>query len=71
MKYGPCLELKSPKLGSEDVGARHIARQEVGGELNAVKVAFNALGHHFDGARFRQTRRTLDQEVSIGKYGDQ
>ena len=71
MKYGSCLELKCSQLRSEDVSARHVTREEIGGELDAVKVAFNTLGHHLDGARFCQSRRTLDQKVPIGKYGDQ
>ncbi len=36
-----------------------------------MKIAFNALGHHFNGAGFSETRGTLYQEVTIGKNGDE
>ena len=49
-----------------------IAGQQIGGELYSVKIAFNALGHHLNGAGFSETwRRPLPEEVTIGKNGDE
>jgi hypothetical protein len=31
-----------------------------------MKVAFNALGHHFNGAGFSKTRCPLNQKVTVG-----
>jgi hypothetical protein len=36
-----------------------------------VKISLNALGHHFDSAGFSETRGTLNQEVTIGKNGNE
>ena len=36
-----------------------------------MKISLNALGHHFNGTGFRETRSTLNQEVTIGKNGDE
>ena len=36
-----------------------------------MKITLNALGHHFNGARFRETRGTLNQEMTIGKNGNE
>ena len=36
-----------------------------------MKITFNALGHHLNGAGFSETRGALYQEVTIGKNGDE
>ena len=58
-------------MRSENISTGDIAGQQIRGELNSVKITLNPFGHHFDGARFSETRGTLNQEMTIGKNGNE
>jgi hypothetical protein len=58
-------------LGAIDVGSRQVGRQQVGGELNAVKAPLNTTAELPDGPGLGQTRRSFDQQMAIGQQGDQ
>ena len=64
------LEVEAGFLGAVDLRAGDIARQQVRGELDAVKAAFESVGQGFYGAGFGQPGRTLDQQVAIRQQGD-
>ena len=71
VEHRPALEVEAALLGSVDLGAGHVARQQVRRELNPVEAAFYTFGEGLDGAGFGQPRRTLHQQVAVCEQGDQ
>ena len=71
MKQRAALKLEAAVLRAEDLGAGQVGREQVGGELDAVKAAFELLGQLTDGAGFGQARSPFDEQVAIGQQGDQ
>ena len=69
VENGSVLKLERAIFGPEDFGAGDVARQQVGGELNAVKVAFDDLGQLLDRACLCQSRGAFYQQVPAAKQG--
>ena len=63
--------MKAALLGAVYLRAGDIARQQVGGELDAVEVALNAVGQALDGAGLGKTGRALHQQVAVSQQGRQ
>ena len=67
----PLAKFERAFLRSVDIGTGQIRRQQVRRELQAVEIALDALGQHFDGTGLCQARRTFDEQVSITQQRDQ
>jgi hypothetical protein len=65
----PALEFESAFLGAVDLGAGQVGRQQVRGELDAVEIAFDAVGQHLDGGGLGQARRAFHQQVAVTEQG--
>ena len=65
------LELELPGFGSVDLTAGDVGWQQVRGELDTVKVAFEVVGEGLDGGGFCQAGSALNQQVAIGQQGNQ
>ncbi len=50
-----------------DLGAREIRGQEIGRELQAMKVTFDAVTQNFDRARLGETGRAFDEQMAVGE----
>jgi len=53
-----------------NVGAGEVARQQVGGELDAAEAAVDGGGERFHRGRLGQARQAFDQHVTIGEQAD-
>jgi hypothetical protein len=52
------------------VNSGHVARQQVRGELDAVKTALQSVCKGFDGPGLGQARGTFHQQVAVRQQGD-
>jgi hypothetical protein len=64
-------ELTSSGLAGVDLGTGNVARQQIGRELNARKMALEILRQCLDRARLRESGQALHEQVAIGKQGDE
>jgi hypothetical protein len=71
MENGAFLESEAAILGAVDIRTGEVGGEQVRGELYAVKITLQAAGKHLDRACLGQARRTLDQQVTIRKQGNQ
>lgn len=71
MEQRTALEMEAAFLGPVDIGAGKVGRQHVGGELQALEVAFQTVRQCLDGAGLGQPGRTFDEQVTIGQQGHQ
>jgi hypothetical protein len=58
-------------LGREDHGADDVARQQVGRELDAFELDAHGGAKRPDEERLGEARHALEEDVTIGKQGDQ
>ncbi len=65
------LELETTFLRSPDLGTGEVGRKQVGRELHAGEIRLQARGQRADGAGLGQAGRTLDEEMAVGQQGDQ
>ncbi len=63
------LKLEAAVLGPVDLSTGDVARQQVRGELDAMKIALDDSGELFDGSRFCLSGRTLDQQMTAADQG--
>ena len=70
-KIGPRLTENCPGGLIVDLRADHVGRKQVRRELNAVERRVDRLGERADGQRLRQTRHSLEQNVSAGEKADE
>ncbi len=68
---GAGLELEAAILGAPDFRASEVRGQQVGGELHACKVRFQARGQGTDGGGLGESGSAFDQQMAIGEQGDQ
>jgi hypothetical protein len=61
------LELERAVLGAENLGAGDVARQQVGSELDAVKVAVHGVGQLFHRAGLGETGSAFHQQVAAAQ----
>ena len=66
----PERDLELAELLVVDPGADDVGRHQVGGELDALEVDADRVGHGLDGQRLGQTGDALDEEVAAGEQGD-
>ena len=71
MKQRALAEFERAFLRTIDVGAGEIGRQQVRRELQAMKIAFDAVGEYLDCAGFGETRSTFHEQVAVAKQRDQ
>jgi hypothetical protein len=71
VKQRPLAELERTVLWPVDIGAGQIRRQQVGRELQPVKIALDTLGQHLDRARLCQPGRPLHQQVAVAQQRNQ
>ncbi len=71
MKQRTFAEFKRALLWTINIGTGEIGRQQVGRELQAVKIAFDAVGKHLDCAGLGEPRRTFHEQVAVAKQRDQ
>ncbi len=71
MEDRAALEVEGAILGAVDLGAGHIAWQQVRGELDAVKVAADGLRQAFDRLGFGKAGRAFHQQMPVREEGDQ
>ena len=67
---GSLLEMEAGFLGTVDLGPRDVTRQQVGGELNTVEAAFQAVRQGLDGAGLGKPGSALHQQVPVRQQGD-
>ena len=65
------LEHETAGFRAIDFRTGDVGGQQVGGELDAMELCFDAFGKFFDGLGLGQARRALDQHVAVGKQGDE
>src|SRR5690606_12487684 len=66
MENRAALKLERAGFGTIDIGAGDIRREQIGGELNSVKITFYSFCQGLDGFGFSQTWGTFDQQMAIG-----
>ncbi len=71
MKQRSFAKLECAFLRAIDIGAGQVGRQQVGSELQAMKIALDTLGQHFDRACLGQAGRAFDQQVTVTEQRDQ
>ncbi|MNM52338.1 hypothetical protein D3C81_634150 [compost metagenome] len=71
MEDRPLLEHEAAGFRAVDFGAGDVGREQVGGELDAMELRFDAFGELFDGLGLGQARRAFDQHVAVGQEHDQ
>jgi hypothetical protein len=71
MEQRALLKMEAALLRTVDLGAGEVGRKQVGRELDAVEIAFDALAEHFDGPGLGQPGRAFHQQVPVGQEGDQ
>jgi hypothetical protein len=67
VEHRAALELERSVLGPVDLGAGHVARQQVRRELDAVEVAHHGAGKFLDCARLGETGCALDEQVTAAQ----
>ena len=50
-----------------DLRARDVRRQQIRRELNPREVRFKIRGERFHGARFREPRKTFNEQIAVGE----
>ncbi|MNO74502.1 hypothetical protein D3C76_655040 [compost metagenome] len=65
------LEHEAAGFRAIDLGTGDVGRQQVGGELDAMELRFDAFCQFLDGLGLGQARSALDQHVAVGKQGDE
>ncbi|MCY1375815.1 hypothetical protein D9M69_632580 [compost metagenome] len=65
------LEHEAAGFRAVDFRTGDVGGQQVGGELDAVELRFDAFGKFFDGFGLGQARSTLDQHMAVGEQGDE
>ncbi len=71
MKQGSLAEHEGAVLGTENFGARQIRGQQIRRELQAVKIALDAVAEDLDGPRLGQPRGAFHQQMAIAQQRDQ
>ncbi len=66
MKQRPRLEAETIIVALVDFGTGQVSREQIRGKLQALKVAFNAVGQRFYGPGFGQSRSSFNKQVTIG-----
>ncbi len=67
----PLLENEAAGFRTIDLGAGDVGGEQVGGELDAMKLRFQSFGELLDRPRLGQPRRPFDKHVAVGEQGDQ
>ena len=70
MEQRAALKLEAAILRAVDLGTGQVCRQQVGGELDTVKIAFDAFAEHLDRARLGKPGSAFDQQMTIGQDRD-
>jgi hypothetical protein len=70
-KQRPRAEFERAGLCAEHFGASDVGRQQVGRELDAVKVGFEQLGERLDRGGLRKAGDAFDEDVSVAEQRDQ
>ncbi len=70
-KIGPRWNSNVACLRTIDFGAGEVGGQQIGRELDAVEVAFDARGEFLDRRGLGQSRRAFDQQMAVGEQRDQ
>jgi hypothetical protein len=68
---GAAIEAEAPVVRTIDLGPGQIRRQEIGGELDAVEIAFEPGGKLLDRRGLGQPGGALDQQMAVGEQGDE
>ena len=71
MEDRPLLEHKTAGFRAIDLGAGNVGREQVGGELDAVKLGFDAFGQLLDRFGLGEPGGALNQHVTISEQGNQ
>ena len=71
MKQGTALKYETAVLGTVNLGAGEVGRQQVRGELDAVKIALDTITERLDRACLGEPGRAFDEQVTIGQNCDQ
>ncbi len=71
MEQRPRLEMELAGLRAVDLGAGQVGGQQVGRELDALKLRFEARCQLLDRRGLGQTRGAFDQQVAVGQQRDQ
>ena len=64
-KIGPVLELEFVELGIVHGNAKHVGRQQVARELNAMEVAVERSRQRMPECGLADTRNVFDQQVAL------
>ena len=67
MEHRTLAKREGAVVGVDDLGAGHVARQQVGRELDAVETAFDRAREFADGARLGEPGRAFDEEVPVAQ----
>ena len=70
MKDWALLKAETAIFWPVDLCAGDIAGQEVWGELNTMKIAFNYFGQGLDRASLGQSRRAFNQNMTTAQQCD-
>jgi len=69
VKYGSGLEFKFTVFRTVNVTAGDVGGEQIGRELDAVKVAFDHFGQGGDGLGLGKARGAFDQQVAVCQQG--
>ena len=69
-EYRPLAERECAGTRVVDQGSGHVARHEIGGELNPLGVRIHGLGQGAHEQCLGDARHSLEQDVSSGEHGD-
>jgi len=67
----PLLEDEVAGFRAVDLGTCDVRREQVGRELDAMEFRLDTFGQVLDGLGLGQSGSALDQQVAIGKQGDE
>ena len=71
MEQRTALEHEARVLGTVDLGAGQVGRQQVRRELHPVKVALDSRREFLHRGRLGEPRRALHEQVAVGQQGDE
>ena len=71
MLTAPWLAREDTFLRTINIGTGQICRQQVGRELQAMEITFDAFREHLNSTCLGQTRCTLNEKVSVTQERDQ
>lgn len=71
MEDRPLLEHEAAGFRAVNLRAGDVGREQVGGELDAMELRFDAFCEFFDGFGLGQARCPFDQHVAVGQQHDQ